>query len=526
MHVKVPGFAALPSEALLHSLQIGLLLVKQRNIVWANQSFYDLLGFGPGELDNRPTRQLFPSDADYAEIEALANLRFREGRNLATEMPLRHKNGEPVWCHITGNPIDPQDSSQGYIWSFANISDRVSAETLARRVKDDLAQTLARQEAILRSLQVGVVLLNNRRVIWGNKRYFDMLGYRPEELIGQNTRVYFFSDEEYEDISRYGYPLLREGKPFATELPIRRRDGERIWCHITGNAVNLDNLDEGYIWSFADITDRVEAEKRAREALEREQLMEAEKMAALGVVVAGVAHEINTPIGVNYTLVTHFRRKTEEFSELFRSGAMKRSDLQKYVELADETSMQLALNASRAANLIQSFKQISVDQTRDDRRLFNLREYLNEIVTSLTPQLRKARHEIAIDCPEDIEMHSYPGALSQIVTNLIMNSIIHAYDEGQAGRIRIAAYVRGALVQLDFSDDGKGIPPEHLPKIFDPFFTTRRGSGGSGLGLNIVFNLITRKLLGRIGCESQLGKGATFHLELPRMVESAAGGAA
>jgi PAS domain S-box-containing protein len=506
-------------EAIFRSLQVGVVLVKDRKVIWGNQRFFSTLGFEQEELINQSCRIYFWNDEDYASIERLGYPLLRAGKPFDIEIPIKRKDGRRLWCHIIGNAVNLNDLSEGFIWSFADITDRVLAETEMREARDRLDRTLSRHEAVLRSLQVGVLLAKDRKVAWANQRFFDMLGFSPEELIGQNTRVYFCSDEDYDSIRQHGYPLLCEGKPFATELPIQRRDGRQIWCHVTGNAVSLDNFEEGFIWSFADITDRINAEKRAREALEREQLMEGEKMSALGVVVAGVAHEINTPIGVSYTLVTHFRAKTRELVDAFKNGSMKKSDLQRYVELSDETSSQLEGNIARAAQLIQSFKQIAVDQTRDDRREFNLREYLQEIVTSLSPNLRKTSHRIAIECPQEIEMDSYAGALSQVMTNLIMNALIHAFDEKQAGRMKIAVRDAGERVAIDFSDDGKGIAPENLPKIFDPFFTTRRGAGGSGLGLNIVFNLVTQKLQGYIRCDSMPGEGALFQIDIPKAIQ-------
>lgn len=507
--------APLQSEALLQSLQVGVLLVKERNVIWANQSFLDLMGFEPEELIGKSTRIYFQSDQDFDSIQTSCYLLITEGKVFRTEMAMRHNSGRPIWCRITANAIDSNDPSQGIICSFADISDRVAAEQMARDLKDDSVKTLAKQEAIFRSLQVGVVHVRDRKVIWGNDRYFSILGFAREDLVNQSTRKYFRTEEEFARISVLGYSLLQAGKPFSTEYMFLRKDGREICCHVIGNAIDLSDFSAGFIWSFLDVTDRIEAEAQAREALEREHLMEVEKMAALGVVVAGVAHEINTPIGVSYTMVTHLKSETRKFVELFQSGAMKRSDLERYVELSDETSMQLVANISRAAALVQSFKQIAVDQSRDDQREFNLKEYLQEIVTSLTPTLRKTPHKISIECPDDIEMDTYPGALSQVIANLMMNALIHAFDDNLAGTMTIAACRKETHAIVRFADDGKGISAEHLPKIFDPFFTTRRGAGGSGLGLNIVFNLVTQKLRGRVSCESAPGKGAVFQLEMP-----------
>jgi predicted ATPase/signal transduction histidine kinase len=248
----------------------------------------------------------------------------------------------------------------------------------------------------------------------------------------------------------------------------------------------------------------------------QKQLVEAEKMAALGGMVAGVAHEINTPVGVGVTAASHLAEKTREFQQLFVENRMKRSDLERYLTLARESSELVLSNLHRAAELTQSFKQVAVDQTSEEKREFALKEYLNEIVLNLTPRLKRTPHTIAITCPDAVILSSYPGALSQIITNFVMNSLLHAFPPDQPGQMTISAAQHGEQVVLTYRDDGRGIAPEIVGRIFDPFFTTKRGQGGSGLGLNIVYNLVTQRLNGKIAVESQLDQGAQFTLTFPR----------
>ena len=172
-------------------------------------------------------------------------------------------------------------------------------------------------------------------------------------------------------------------------------------------------------------------------------------------------------------------------------------------------------NSERAALLIQSFKQVAVDQTSEERRRFNLAEYVGEILTSLQPTLKKTPHQTIVNCPPDLEMESYPGALSHVLTNLVVNALIHGLDNNKPGTIRISARLENDQVLLTFFDDGCGIPAEHLGRIFEPFFTTKRGDGGSGLGLNVVYNSITTTLQGNIVCDSSPGCGTTFTMRIP-----------
>jgi histidine kinase len=249
----------------------------------------------------------------------------------------------------------------------------------------------------------------------------------------------------------------------------------------------------------------------------QKQLVESEKLASLGQLVAGIAHEINTPVGVAVTGASTLAEETARIEEQYRSGTMKRTDLEHYVQTAAAVSRLLLSNMERAATLIQSFKEVAIDQTSQERRVFRLKEYIQEVLLNLNPMLRKTEHRVEVFCAEVITLDTYPGALSQILTNFVMNALLHAFDDGESGTISIVVdEPNPASIELRFSDDGRGIPEEYLPKIFDPFFTTMRGRGGSGLGLNIIHNLVTGSLQGRVSVESRRPGGTTFILWFPR----------
>ena len=246
-------------------------------------------------------------------------------------------------------------------------------------------------------------------------------------------------------------------------------------------------------------------------------LIQAEKMAALGSLVAGIAHEINTPIGTALTSASYLAERSKEFGQLFESSQLKRSDLTRYVGLANETSRLMLTNIERAVELVQSFKQIAVDQTSSERRRFDLKTYIGEVLLSLRPRLRRSKVTVEVDCPENLEVDGFPGALSHVVTNFVLNSLVHAFEPDQRGHIGIEVKQTAENeVQLRYSDDGAGIPAEIIGHIFEPFFTTRRGSGGSGLGLHIVYNMVTRNLAGKLKVQSEVGRGTTFELRFPQ----------
>lgn len=249
------------------------------------------------------------------------------------------------------------------------------------------------------------------------------------------------------------------------------------------------------------------------------QIVQSEKLVSLGQLVAGVAHEINTPIGIAVTAASTLDSFSAEFNDKYLNNKMKKSDLEEYVKYATESSALILKNLERAAQLIQSFKRVAVNQVNDDVNDFNLLTFLNEVMTSLSPQLKKSGIKVSykIDCDPNIMMTSSMSAISQIIINFVMNSLVHAFDKlkDQEGNIKLHCHVEGENLILKYMDNGKGIPPDIIPKIFDPFFTTKRNLGGSGLGLNIVHNLVVQSLKGKIKCESIVGKGTTFTLITP-----------
>ena len=245
------------------------------------------------------------------------------------------------------------------------------------------------------------------------------------------------------------------------------------------------------------------------------QLVESEKMASLGGLVAGVAHEINTPIGIGLISASTLTKKTEVTLNAFKSNQLKKSTMAAYFDQVNHGSQLILKNLERASELVKSFKQVAVDQSNLEKRSFVVKKYLEEMLVALKPKFQNTPHQITLNGDEQIEISSYPGAFSQVVTNLLMNSITHAYQEGEKGQLCFDIRGESEQVIIEYSDDGCGIPAEHLPKIFDPFFTTERIKGGTGLGLHIVYNLVTQKLKGIINVESVVGVGTTFIINLP-----------
>lgn len=247
----------------------------------------------------------------------------------------------------------------------------------------------------------------------------------------------------------------------------------------------------------------------------QEQLIQTEKMASLGRLVAGVAHEINTPIGIAITASSFLQDTTKEFSKLYDNKSISKQILTNHINITVDSTKLIRSNLKRAADLVQGFKEVAIDQTNDEIREFEVKRYFNEILASLHPQIKRSQCKVALNCPDRLTIRTSPGAIAQIITNLVINAIIHAFENDQYGIITIDIEQESEHINLLFKDSGCGIAPENLSNIFEPFFTTKRGQGGSGLGMHIVYNLVNQSLQGSIECTSILGEGTSFTIRFP-----------
>jgi signal transduction histidine kinase len=248
------------------------------------------------------------------------------------------------------------------------------------------------------------------------------------------------------------------------------------------------------------------------------QLIESEKLSSLGGMVAGVAHEINTPIGLCITTHSFIKDLFKDMRIRFDSGQISKNNFTEFMQNMEESVDILSKNLERAAKLIQSFKHVSEDQAGEALRKFNLNDYLHEINSTLNPKLKTTLHKVKITCPEDIELEGFPGALSQVITNLVMNSLLHGFEDIKQGKITIKAEQQKNTIVIVYSDDGKGLSSESQAKIFEPFYTTKRGYGGTGLGMHLVYNLVSQTMQGTIQLQ-EADKGCTFLITIPAKVK-------
>jgi len=254
--------------------------------------------------------------------------------------------------------------------------------------------------------------------------------------------------------------------------------------------------------------------------LAQDKLVASEKMASLGGLVAGIAHEVNTPVGIGLTASSLFVDMTTELEEKYQAKKMSNTYFAQYLAKAQQSAHLIHRNLERTAELVASFKQISVDQSSDERRSFNVRKYIDGILLSTHHIIRNSNLKIVVSCPDKLIINSYPGAFSQILSNLLINSNIHAYPNKEIGLIAISINNNDNSIVIIYQDDGCGISTDNIKKIFDPFFTTNREHGGSGLGLNIIYNIVTNRLKGKIECQSEVGRGTKFTIKFDALVGS------
>lgn len=377
-------------------------------------------------------------------------------------------------------------------------------------------------------------------IVSANAGAEEMFGYSAEALQGSPLSrllpgegdgpaaelLAFATGEAQGRTVREWHGLRHDGTPLVVEVSVgaitvaNARHGAAVVRDITARKAAEDaraSLTESLQQQVAETQAALEALRATQD-----KLVQSEKMASLGVLVAGIAHEVNTPIGIAVTAASHLMDRMALLGEAITAGTLKKSQLLDTVNTSRESAQIVLGNLERAAELIQSFKQVAVDQTSRETRTIDLDVYLHETIHSLHPRIKATPQRVELLCPPGVSLHLAAGALSQVVSNLVLNALEHAYPAGQAGTVRVTANCENEVVELVVQDDGIGIAPDVLPRIYDPFFTTRRGAGGSGLGLHIVYNLVTQTLGGRIAATSEQGKGTRFTVTLPARSASAA----
>ena len=426
----------------------------------------------------------------------------------------------------------------------ALIGALIVASTRRRILAEQLRASLDEQRAYQDSAIVGIALFANGAIVRCNRGLETMMGYDAGELGDRPAAMLLPPSVSTDPFALAGQTRVQG------ELELKRKDASIVWCMVHGQAFDAADVSRGVVWVIQDIGERKKAEAaliEAKSGLERSlseverqraeaeaarqeltdvlaalnhaqtDLITSEKMASLGSLVAGIAHELNTPIGNSLLTATTLNDKLVEFEKLYASGNVKRSVLEAYIADGKLACGLMANSLNRAADLIAAFKHVATDQTSDQRRCFKLYDILRDTLAAYSVQMRRAACTVELDAPSDVLFDSFPGSVIQVLGNLIDNAILHGFEGRASGRISIAVQeTKSGEVRLTFGDDGVGMDAKTLKHVFDPFFTTKMGQGGSGLGMNIVYNIVTGMLGGTIKIDSAPGAGTRITLTLPK----------
>jgi PAS domain S-box-containing protein len=493
----------------------------------ANPALARMMGYGtPEDLINGVgdiTETIYLHPAARAEYQSLMR---RDGMVREFEYQVRQREGAILWLSDSATVVrDEAGEVIRYEGTVRDITDQKRAEDAIAEGRRMLQQVIDTVPAVInvKDKQLRYILMN---------RYMaGIFGIEPADAIGRTTT---------DLMSRYGAQKTDEndkrvlaagrGLGFYEEEYLDSSGNLRQWLVNKLPLLDADGEIESIVTVALDIGERKRGElemRKAKDAAEaalrnlretQNSLIEAEKLAALGRLVAGVAHEVNNPVGIGLTVASSLERKTALFAAEVARGDLRRSSLNDFLETSRDASSQLVANLNRAAELITSFKQVAADRNYSDQRVFDLGDLTEQVVMSLRPGLRKHRLTLNVDCQPNLTMNSYPGPYGQVLTNLFLNAVAHAFPDGKPGAVDIQVRESGKdNVEIIFSDNGCGMSLDVRRRAFDPFFTTRRDQGGTGLGLHIVYSIVTNRLGGRLDLDSEPGGGTRIQIILPRI---------
>jgi len=543
------------SKLLTHMPMICYVLDNNWTFLVSDGKGLQKLGLKPGQVVGLSAKDMYH---DYPDIiEAI------EQAYQGNDVKYNHQIGELFLENYVAPFYNEKGEIEGVIGATIDITERTISEI-------ELNKASAMHEALIQSIP-GILYLYNEKgeLVFWNKSHEGMTGYSKEEISRSLLMDWYLDDPISQQAVVLGLENASKHGFGEAEVKLRCKDGSTIPFYMTASPIIIEGK-EHFVGVGVDISSRIIAESKLQElnhtledkvvqrtlelqnanediALVNEELIamndeiktineeltasneellhmqkflvESEKMAALGSLVAGVAHEVNTPIGVGLTASSFLSDVSNELMAISKQRPLTDEDMRPFLEDIDKASQIIYKNLNRAAKLIQSFKKLSVDQTTEPKRQYEIGTYIDEILLSLSPSLKKTKINIITKCPEVIIVNGYPGSIAQIITNLVMNSIKHAFKPNEEGNITIEIKRHESMIRIIFSDNGAGMDEQTLSKIFEPFFTTNRIDGGTGLGLAIVYSIVTQQNEGSIRCISALGEGTTFEIDIKEDVK-------
>lgn len=508
-------------------------------IVEANPGFQAISGYSPQEVMGKPIKDFnvwaYPEQRT-AMVEELMRVGYARNRSAV----MRRRDGVLRECSVNCMLIAVDGATHSHaVWIARDITESLQAER-------SLIESEARFSRLFELSPVPMCYAsdsNGFATTQWNQAWFKSFGFDPaiaQGKTGQLLNLWVNPDDRDRLLS-----LTTRGEESEDmEVQMRTASGSLRWFWVS-TRVFTESQRTLLVSCYFDISERKQAKEQIEELnsqlelrvarrtaellhanqelsqtletlnIAKDQLVQSEKLAALGALVAGVAHELNTPIGNGLTVASSLEDRVKKFSAMLENG-IKRSELQTFVNDTRLAAEILERNLERAGTLVADFKQVAIDQTSSQRRHFALHAFVSEVLTTLSPAIRKNGCVVQNEISSDLAMNSYPGPLGQVLTNLINNAMLHGFGAEQGGVITVSARaVASGLLEISVHDTGRGIKSQDLNRVFEPFFTTRLGQGGSGLGLHIVHNIVTGILGGTIDVQSVAGQGSTFNVTVP-----------
>lgn len=506
-------------------------------ITYANDSLCQMMRMDKDSLQGANIMSLVPILGEVEQLSTWRGWKLAPGEALELDVPRADGTSFPARV----SPAAISDEHGNFQGGFGIVSDLTTireAEASIRKVNENLEQRVAdstrelratnsalreseaRFRRIIDSLQEGYVFYSqnkDRGFTYISPSYRNLTGFKtPADLCeGVRQDILLESNAEARHMAEKSLSGFRQS-PF--DLEVTCADGSIRTMEI----MEVPIFDEfGHVTSVEGIgRDVTEARRNLQLVREAQaQLIEQEKLAALGSLVAGLSHEINTPVGIGVTASSHLVAEVGQCIKQYEEGNLTQEDFESFLETSRESADLVVANLNRAADLIQNFKQVASDQANSMERVFVLKEYLEDVVRSFSPRLRKSGFNIVVDCRSELKMKCDPGSLYQVLSNLIVNSLNHGFEGMLVGQITISVHTSDTDLIIEFADNGNGMSRQESARIYEPFFTTKRGRGGTGLGLHIVYNNVTQNMGGNITCASKPGRGTKFTISVPLLAE-------
>lgn len=509
-----------------------------------NRNWEPISGYTRDEVLGRTSNDIQLWHQPEQRDELITRIR-QDGEVHNMQIAFRHKQGYISQCMVSGSQFEAGNETY-LLLSSHNIDQELSAEAARLQVESLLRENEQKYSTLfqLSPIPLGLVDVQTDTMVEVNDVWLKEFAYQREDIVGHTTMEMGFVAQA-EERQKFNDDLGRDKKVDQLEVRIKASTGQEMIFLLSARLIRMHGKPM-CIFSLLNVTRQVQIEHEIREmttqleervrlrtvnlqqanaelaaAMEslrhtQDELVRSEKMAALGSLVAGVAHELNTPIGNSVTVASTLQDKTADMLRDFKEGKLKRSALESYLENAEAGTALLMRTLGMARELIRSFKQVAVDQSSSHRRQFDLQTALEELIVTLAPMYKNTAYALVTELAPGIMMDSYPGPLGQIITNFMTNALTHAFEHRDSGEMRLhTQLLEDSQVQIVFADNGTGMSEQIQKRVFDPFFTTKLGQGGSGLGMNIVYNLVTGVLGGSIQLDSNPGEGTSFTLVIP-----------